>query len=84
VAGYDVVTPQGAFYMFPRVPSDGPGAADDVAFVRACVAEGLLVVPGSGFGCPGHFRLSYAVPDRDIELACAALERVRAKVLARG
>jgi aspartate aminotransferase len=51
---------------------------DDLAFVRACVEERLLVVPGRGFGRPGFFRLSYAVTDRDVELAAAALARVRA------
>ena len=75
-AGYEVVPPQGAFYLFPRVPrADG----DDLAFVRACVEERLLVVPGRGFGRPGFFRLSYAVTDRDVDLAIAALERVAAK-----
>ena len=71
--GYEVVPPQGAFYLFPRVPRpDG----DDLAFVRACVEERLLVVPGRGFGRPGFFRMSYAVTDRDVELAAAALRRV--------
>ncbi len=71
-AGYQVVRPQGAFYMFPRVPGDG----DDIAFVQRCLEERLLVVPGSGFGTPGHFRISYAVTDRDVALACDALARV--------
>ncbi len=75
-AGYDVVTPYGAFYMFPKVPHE----LDDVEFVRACVEERLLVVPGSGFGTPGHFRISYAVTDRDVELAVDALVRVAEKV----
>lgn len=75
-AGYDVVPPQGAFYLFPRVPRvDG----DDLAFVRACVDERLLVVPGRGFGRPGWFRMSYAVTDRDVDLAVQALKRVAAR-----
>lgn len=78
-AGYHVVPPQGAFYLFPRVP--GPDR-DDLAFVRACVAERLLVVPGRGFGCPGFFRLSYAVADHDVELAAAALKRVAERAAA--
>ena len=41
--------------------------------------ERLLVVPGSGFGTPGHFRISYAVTDRDVELAVDALARVAEK-----
>ncbi len=74
--GYEVVAPQGAFYLFPRVPRpDG----DDLAFVRACVEERLLVVPGRGFGRPGFFRMSYAVTDHDVELAAAALLRVAAR-----
>ena len=71
-AGYDVVRPDGAFYVFPKVP-DGE---DDVAFVRRCVKERLLVVPGSGFGRAGHFRISYAVTDATIDLAVKALGAV--------
>ncbi len=79
--GYEVVAPQGAFYLFPRVPrADG----DDVAFVRDCVEERLLVVPGRGFGKPGWFRMSYAVTDRDVDLACEALVRVAARSTACG
>ena len=77
--GYEVVRPQGAFYLFPRVPVQG---MDDVAFVKACLEERLLVVPGSGFGTPGHFRMSYAVTDRDVELAATALKRVAERVRA--
>ncbi|MHC4414025.1 MAG: pyridoxal phosphate-dependent aminotransferase [Planctomycetota bacterium] len=75
-AGYDVVRPGGAFYMFPRVP----GGGDDIAFVTACLEERLLVVPGSGFGRPGHFRISYAVTDRDVDMALDALQRVAGRV----
>ncbi|MHC5010545.1 MAG: pyridoxal phosphate-dependent aminotransferase [Planctomycetota bacterium] len=74
--GYDVVRPDGAFYIFPRVPGD----ADDVDFVKACLEERMLVVPGSGFGRPGHFRISYAVTDRDVDLAVDALKRVAQRV----
>lgn len=75
--GYSCVRPQGAFYLFPQVPVPG---LDDVAFVKACLEERLLVVPGSGFGCPGHFRMSYAVTDRDVELAVEALGRAAQRV----
>ena len=78
-AGYECVRPDGAFYMFPRVPhADG----DDIAFVNACLEERLLIVPGSGFGRPGHFRMSYAVTDRDVDLAAEALGRVMSRVRA--
>jgi aspartate aminotransferase len=61
-AGYDVVQPRGAFYLFPRSP-----IADDVAFVRLLQQKNVLVVPGSGFGAPGYFRIAYCVPERTIE-----------------
>ena len=60
--GYSMVKPQGAFYMFPRTPVD-----DDVSFVKELQDERVLVVPGNGFGSPGHFRISYCVDDRTIE-----------------
>jgi aspartate aminotransferase len=59
--GYDLVRPQGAFYVFPRTP-----VADDVAFVRALQEKRILTVPGSGFGTPGYFRIAYCVPERTI------------------
>ncbi len=76
-SGYDFVRPDGAFYLFPRVPT---ADADDVAFVKLCLEERLLVVPGSGFGCSGHFRMSYAVRDLDIDLAVEALKRVMNRI----
>ncbi len=54
--GMECVTPGGTFYLFPRTPEP-----DDAAFARKAMALDLLVVPGSGFGCPGHVRLSYCV-----------------------
>lgn len=60
--GYAFERPGGAFYLFPRAPG-----GDDVAFVRRLLEERVLVVPGSGFGTPGHFRISYCVTDREID-----------------
>lgn len=76
-AGYDCVRPMGAFYIFPKVPDPD---LDDVDFVHLCLAERMLVVPGSGFGRPGYFRMSYAVTDRDVELAVDALQRVANRI----
>lgn len=74
-AGYDCVAPEGAFYLFPRAPLD-----DDVAFIHELLSERILAVPGAGFGTPGHFRLSYAVPRSTIERALPGFARVRARV----
>jgi aspartate aminotransferase len=70
-AGYDVVEPHGAFYLFPRSPDP-----DDVAFARELQEERVLVVPGTGFDRPGHFRVSYCVEDDVIERALPAFRRV--------
>jgi aspartate aminotransferase len=75
--GYSVVKPHGAFYMFPRSPID-----DDVAFVDELRQHRVLVVPGQGFGAPGHFRIAYCVSDATLEGSLAgfraAFERFRA------
>jgi aspartate aminotransferase len=60
--GFEVVKPQGAFYLFPKSP-----LPDDVAFVNLALEHRILVVPGSGFGRPGYFRLAYCVPMETIE-----------------
>ena len=69
--GYQLVKPQGAFYIFPKTP-----IADDVAFVEALQAKHILTVPGRGFGGPGHFRIAYCVEDRTIERAMEGFRAV--------
>jgi aspartate aminotransferase len=68
--GYECVKPQGAFYVFPRSPID-----DDVAFVRLLAEEGVLTVPGSGFGMPGHIRISLTVDKDTVVRALPGFER---------
>ena len=68
--GYSVVRPQGAFYMFPKAPID-----DDVEFVDKLKGERVLAVPGTGFGLPGYFRLSYCLKDETIEGALPGLSK---------
>ena len=60
-AGYEFNIPQGAFYLFPKSP-----IPDDLKFMGVLKDELILAVPGTGFGAPGYFRLSYAVPDATI------------------
>jgi aspartate aminotransferase len=59
--GYDVTKPEGTFYVFLKTP-----IADDIAFVRMLAAEGVLGVPGVGFGRSGYIRLSLTVPREKI------------------
>ena len=62
--GYHVAEPGGAFYLFPR--SLEP---DDRAFSERAKQFDLLLVPGSGFGAPGHIRIAYCVQTEMIERA---------------
>jgi aspartate aminotransferase len=68
--GYECVRPQGAFYVFPRTP-----IPDDVAFVRMLADEGVLTVPGSGFGMAGHIRISLTVERDTVVRALPGFER---------
>jgi aspartate aminotransferase len=68
--GYQCVKPQGAFYVFPRTP-----IPDDVAFVSLLAKEGVLTVPGSGFGAPGHIRISLTVERETVVRALPGFER---------
>lgn len=61
-AGYEVRKPEGAFYMFPKSPVD-----DEMQLVAALQRQGVLVVPGRGFGMEGYFRISYCVEQRELE-----------------
>ncbi|MBN2059478.1 MAG: pyridoxal phosphate-dependent aminotransferase [Deltaproteobacteria bacterium] len=72
--GYDLRKPEGAFYLFPKTPIE-----DDVSFVKALQEENILTVPGQGFSCPGHFRISYCVSPTTIEGSLPGFERVMKK-----
>ena len=67
--GFTCVEPGGTFYLFPR--SLEP---DDIAFSERAKAHDLLLVPGSGFGAPGHVRISYCVPTERIRRALPVFE----------
>lgn len=60
-AGYELIKPQGAFYVFAKSPMP-----DDVEFVKMLLKWNILAVPGSGFGGPGYFRLAFCVDDATI------------------
>jgi len=73
-AGINFETPPGAFYLFPESP-----VRDDVKFVQALQEELILAVPGTGFGCPGYFRLAFCVEDEMIKRSKPAFKRVMEK-----
>ena len=73
--GYEAPRPQGSFYVFAKTP-----IPDDLAFIRVLQEEGILAVPGAGFGRGGYMRLSLTIPQRDIERALPGFERALGKV----
>jgi aspartate aminotransferase len=68
ISGVTCYDPEGAFYAFPDLSAylskstpSGKRLDTDVALCDYLLDEGrVAVVPGSGFGAPGHVRLSYA------------------------
>ncbi|MGD8610068.1 MAG: pyridoxal phosphate-dependent aminotransferase [Desulfobacterales bacterium] len=68
--GYEFTKPPGTFYLFPRSP-----IPDDVEFTNALKEERILVVPGSGFDGPGHFRIAFCVDDEVIKNSMPGFER---------
>jgi aspartate aminotransferase len=68
--GYEVRRPEGSFYVFLKTP-----IADDIAFTRLLAAEGVLSVPGTGFGRSGYIRLSLTIPLEKIEKSVGGFER---------
>jgi aspartate aminotransferase len=76
--GYDVRRPQGAFYIFLKTP-----IPDDVAFTRRLAEEGVLVVPGTGFGRSGYVRLSLTIPLERIQKSIRGFERAFLSVMQR-
>ena len=59
--GFEMLTPEGAFYLFAKIPAQF--GTDDVAFAKQLAKEAKVgVTPGSAFGKggDGYVRLSYA------------------------
>ncbi len=60
--GYDVVHPDGAFYLFVKAPG-----GDASAFAKAAKKHEILFVPSDSFGYEGYVRISYCVKYETIE-----------------
>jgi len=68
--GYEVRRPEGAFYIYLKTP-----IADDIAFSKTLAIEGVLAVPGSGFGRSGFIRLSLTIPLERLQKSIPGFER---------
>jgi aspartate aminotransferase len=75
-AGIDYARPEGAFYLFCRVPPRKGGAeGDDRAFAELLKQRLILGVPGSGFGKPGWIRFAYCVDEKIIKASEDAFKK---------
>lgn len=81
IPGIECPVPDGAFYVFPscqgllgkKAPS-GQVISDSVGFCEYLLDEALCAaVAGSAFGTEGHFRISYATSEANLEKACARI-----------
>jgi aspartate aminotransferase len=69
----------GTFYAFADVSRAmaSLGCRDDGEFAELLLNEaGVAVVPGSGFGAPGHVRLSFACSRQTLEKAMDRIARI--------
>ncbi len=69
--GFEMVKPGGGFYLFPKSP-----IPDEMKFIRMAQKYRILLVPGSGFGAPGYFRIAYCVDDEQIERSLPLWEKL--------
>ena len=69
--GYEVINPQGAFYLFIKSPS-----GDGVEFSERAKAMDVLIVPSNDFGMDGYARLSYCVETEMIERALPRFKKI--------
>lgn len=67
--GYEMVRPDGAFYLFVKALEP-----DAVAFCEKAKEFELILVPGDCFGYPGYVRISYCVATDTVEKSLPAFE----------
>ncbi len=76
----------GTFYAFADVTGamQALGMKDDTAFAEYLLVEaGVAVVPGSGFGAPGHVRISFACSKAMLEDALGRIARLLTTAVAK-
>lgn len=69
--GFEMIKPEGAFYLFIKSPSGDAGE-----FCERAKKYEILIVPSDDFGCGGYARLAYCVTTEQIARALPAFERL--------
>lgn len=75
---FDIVKPQGAFYLFCNIEKHLNGkfsSCEDLALYILQEAK-VAVVPGVSFGMPGHIRISFATSKENIDLAYTRIKNI--------
>jgi aspartate aminotransferase len=73
-AGFDVLRPEGTFYLWSRWP-----AGDPVRHWNALADRKVFVLPGSLMNSPGYLRISLTASDRMVEQALPAFAAIGAR-----
>ena len=68
--GFEVVKPDGTFYIFPKALED-----DAVAFSKKALKYDLVLVPADSFACPGYFRMAYCIDTEKVKRSLVALRK---------
>jgi len=86
IPGISCLPGAGTFYAFADVSGAmaALGIKDDADFAEYLLVDaGVAVVPGSGFGAPGHMRLSFACGLTTLKDALTRIERAVTGVVAK-
>ena len=73
-AGIQYAEPEGAFYLFCKVPKSKNGSTDENEFCSHLEKHHILAVPGTGFGKKEWIRLAYCVSEKTIANSAEAFK----------
>ncbi len=72
--GFEVVKPNGTFYIFPKALEE-----DAKAFCMKAKKYDLILVPADNFCCPGYFRMAYCIDTEKVKRSIPVLEEFARK-----
>jgi aspartate aminotransferase len=75
--GYEVIRPEGTFYLFGRAPG-----GDSDSLFDALADRDVFVMPGRVLDTPQHFRVCLTATDAMIERALPAFQDAAARLAA--
>ena len=76
--GLEIVKPEGAFYVFPRIAKTGMTDVELCAYILE--EAGVAIVPGEAFEMPGFVRLTYCKSMDYLAEAMEAMKKAMAKL----